>query len=43
MPSEIFEDVEKFKSEVPLKTIIPLIIFYLLIAGLIEGHITQNI
>ncbi len=43
IPNEIFEDVEKFKSEVPLKTIIPIIIFCLLIAGLVEGHITQNI
>ncbi|MCK5517401.1 MAG: stage II sporulation protein M [Desulfobulbaceae bacterium] len=43
IPDEIFEDVEKFKREVPLKTIIPIIVFCLLIAGLVEGHITQNI
>ena len=43
IPNEIFEDVEKLKSEVPLKTIISIIIFCLLIAGLVEGHITQNI
>jgi len=43
IPDKIFEEVEKFKNKVPLKTIIPIIIFCLLIAGLIEGHITQNI
>ena len=43
MPGEIFEDVEKFKSEIPIKTIILIVIFCLLIAGLVEGHITQNI
>ncbi len=43
MPSEIFEDVEKFKSEIPIKTIILIVIFCLLIAGLVEGHITQDI
>jgi len=43
MPNEIFEDVEKLKSEIPIKTIILIVIFCLLIAGLVEGHITQNI
>ena len=41
--NQIFEDVEMFKDEVPLKRVILIIIFCLLIAGLIEGHITQKI
>ena len=40
---QIFEDIEVYKNEVPLKKIILIIIFCLLIAGLIEGHITQKI
>ena len=41
--NQIFEDVEIFKNEVALKKTILIIMFCLLIAGLIEGHITQKI
>lgn len=41
--NEIFEIVEKYKNEVPLLKIILIILCCLFTAGLIEGHITQNI
>ena len=41
--NQIFSDIEMYKNEIPLKKIILIIIFCLLIAGLIEGHITQKI
>ena len=41
--TQIFEDVEMYKNDVPLKKIILIITSCLLIAGLIEGHITQKI
>ncbi len=39
----IFEFVDAFKDEVPLKRIILLVMFFLFIAGLVEGHITPKI
>ena len=43
MIGEIFEKVESYKNEVPLRKIILIVILCLLIAGLVEGHITQKI
>ena len=43
MTGEIFEKVESYKNEVPLQKIILVVISCLLIAGLVEGHITQKI
>ena len=43
MTGEIFENVESYKNEIPLQKIILIVIFCLLIAGLVEGHITQTI
>lgn len=40
---EIFGNVERYTNEVPLQKIILIVIFCLLIAGLVEGHITQKI
>lgn len=40
---EIFEELEKYKNYVPLKKCIIIVVFFLLIAGLVEGHITQKI
>ncbi|MBL4901210.1 MAG: stage II sporulation protein M [Desulfocapsa sp.] len=40
---EIFEVVDAFKNEVPLKKIILLVLFCLFVAGLIEAHITTKI
>lgn len=40
---EIFATVERYKDEVPLQKIILIIVSCLLLAGLIEGHITQTI
>lgn len=39
---EIFEFVDTFKNEVPLKKIILLVLFFLFFAGLIEGHVTPK-
>ena len=43
MTGEIFEKVKNYKNEVPLQTIILIVIVCLLIAALVEGHITQKI
>lgn len=43
MTGEIFENVESYKNEVPLQKIILIVICCLLVAGLVEGHITQKI
>ncbi len=42
-PDIIFEDIEKFRDEVPFKIIIPIVMLFLFIAGLIEAHVTQRI
>ena len=34
---------EKFKNEVPLTLIVSAVAFFLLIAGLVEAHVTQRI
>ncbi len=40
---EIFETIEKYKNEISLQKSVLTVIFCLLIAGLIEGHITERI
>ncbi len=42
-PLEIFEYIEKFKNEAPLTLIVSAVAFFLLIAGLVEAHVTQRI
>lgn len=39
----IFENLDRFISEVPLRKIIIIVISFLMIAGLVEGHITEII
>lgn len=43
MTGEIFENVESYKNELPLQKIILIVICCLLLAGLVEGHITPKI
>ena len=43
MISEVFENVESYTKEVPVRQIISVVIACLLIAGLVEAHITQTI
>lgn len=40
---EVFADVENYKRSVSLQKCVPAVLLFLLIAGLIEGHVTQGI
>ena len=40
---EIFEDIERYKNEIPLQKIILIVILCLFFAGLVEGHLTQKL
>lgn len=40
---EVFADVENYKNRVPLQRCVPVVLIFLLIAGLVEGHVTQGI
>lgn len=41
--SEVFNDVENYINRVPLLKCVPVVLFFLLVAGLVEGHVTQGI
>lgn len=43
MTAEIFEDVERYKTEIPLQKIVLIVILCLFFAGLVEGHLTQKL
>lgn len=40
---EVFAEVENYKRSVPLQKCVPVVLLFLLIAGLVEGHVSQGI
>lgn len=43
MVDGVFDDVETFRKEVPFKRVVLIVLVCLLLAGLVEAHITQKI
>ena len=43
IPTRIFENLNSFISEVPLLKVVVIILFFLVIAGLIEAHVTFKV